>query len=312
MTNEAPADCVSRRARRLATGSLLLGFLSVPCTLTGVLGILLATPAIITGHMARSCARRLPANSGGGIALTGLCLGYLSVLLTACLVVIFTPGTFKPRDSALRAGCGDNLKRFGLACKMYAAEHDGRYPSLSPEPGRLMLSRAGFSPEYLHDISALVCPAVAEWNYIGDSFSLGRSQRPTEDLEDDRCYVYLGYALTNDAEVRAFADAYRARPEAGDGFSEDLIVPEGQGNTGANRIYRLREGIERLFIADVHHPSPDSIAPSQIPIVIEWPENHQRTGGYVLYMDGHVQFMPYPGRWPMTKETISMLKSLRE
>jgi len=33
-------------------------------------------------------------------------------------------------------------------------------------------------------------------------------------------------------------------------------------------------------------------------------------GGNVLFMDGHVEFMRYPGKWPMTEETVEILESL--
>ena len=33
-------------------------------------------------------------------------------------------------------------------------------------------------------------------------------------------------------------------------------------------------------------------------------------GGMVMYLDGHVEFIPYPGKWPMTEKTITTLTEL--
>ena len=38
----------------------------------------------------------------------------------------------------------------------------------------------------------------------------------------------------------------------------------------------------------------------------------QRGGSNVLFMDGRVEFIPYPGKWPMTEKFIKALESLDE
>jgi len=49
---------------------------------------------------------------------------------------------------------------------------------------------------------------------------------------------------------------------------------------------------------------------SRVPVLIERLGNHKDPGGHVLYLDGHVEFVPYPGPFPMTKETVALLESL--
>ena len=49
---------------------------------------------------------------------------------------------------------------------------------------------------------------------------------------------------------------------------------------------------------------------SKMPIMIERPNHHVPPGGNVLYIYGHVEFIPYPGKWPMTETTIGTLESL--
>ena len=48
-----------------------------------------------------------------------------------------------------------------------------------------------------------------------------------------------------------------------------------------------------------------------LPILIERP-GLQRGGSNVLFLDGRIEFMPYPGPWPMTEKFIKALESLDE
>ena len=55
----------------------------------------------------------------------------------------------------------------------------------------------------------------------------------------------------------------------------------------------------------------DGITLSRYPLFIERP-GLQRGGSNVLFWDGHVEFMEYPGPWPMTEKFIKALESLDE
>ncbi|MCK5862098.1 MAG: hypothetical protein KAH38_06415, partial [Candidatus Hydrogenedentes bacterium] len=88
------------------------------------------------------------------------------------------------------------------------------------------------------------------------------------------------------------------------------------GSAGGDTVYRLREGIERFFITDINNPGAGTSAQSTI--AVSWdtfgnPEhaaatagihvfNHVPGGCNVLYMDGHVQFVRYPGRFPIVND----------
>ena len=48
-----------------------------------------------------------------------------------------------------------------------------------------------------------------------------------------------------------------------------------------------------------------------IPVIIERP-GLQKGGSNVLFLDGHVEFIAYPGKWPMTEKFIKALESLDE
>jgi len=73
-------------------------------------------------------------------------------------------------------------------------------------------------------------------------------------------------------------------------------------------LQRVREGIERFMITDINNPAGSAKAQSELPIMADWVStdlgqefNHQPGGCNVLYMDGHVEFLKYPTRWPVNE-----------
>ena len=90
---------------------------------------------------------------------------------------------------------------------------------------------------------------------------------------------------------------------------------------------RLREGIERFMITDINNPAGSAIAQSAIPVMMDMASgygtvvpadggrgdpsgqvvakfNHIPGGLNVLYMDGHVEFVRYPGKFPATMDGV--------
>lgn len=79
---------------------------------------------------------------------------------------------------------------------------------------------------------------------------------------------------------------------------------------GPTMLYRLREGIERFFVTDINNPAATARAQSDIATMHDMlaatvnvegssVANHVPGGGNVLYLDGHVEFVRYPGTWPI-------------
>ena len=85
----------------------------------------------------------------------------------------------------------------------------------------------------------------------------------------------------------------------------DVEVPDGVngplGNGNGNTVYRLREGIERFLITDINNPAASATAQSETWIMGDLIStdvatyNHIPGGSNILYMDGHVEFLRYPG-----------------
>ena len=85
------------------------------------------------------------------------------------------------------------------------------------------------------------------------------------------------------------------------------------GTGGGDVVFRLRESIARFLITDINNPGASAQAQSSIAIM--WDTfgtsssednqggtnvfNHVPGGSNVLYMDGHVEFVKYPGRYPL-------------
>ena len=98
-------------------------------------------------------------------------------------------------------------------------------------------------------------------------------------------------------------------------FDEDIEFEHEE--RGTMTLYRLREGIERFFITDINNPASSSKAQSEIAVMYDttasditqastWDTtyslyNHVPGGANVLYMDGHVEFLKYPDKYPVSR-----------
>lgn len=78
------------------------------------------------------------------------------------------------------------------------------------------------------------------------------------------------------------------------------------GNGTSNTLLRLAEGVERFLVTDVNDPAATAVAQSGIWAMFDTATsrnrrvhlNHSPGGSNVLYMDGHVSYVPYiAARW---------------
>jgi len=192
-------------------------------------------------------------------------------------------------------------------------------------------------PEYLTDVNVLICPSDSTGQDRLDSGAWSLNNDPNGPLLPcrifDCSYYYTAWAITDDALVGpdgdvnsdAFAgDAGAALAALNPEFLSGLIVVaddltnqwESSGNDavfdrdiseGSTTVYRLREGIERFMITDINNPAASAMAQSEIFVITDEVSlhveqfNHVPGGCNVLYMDGHVEFIRYPGEMPVTK-----------
>jgi len=94
----------------------------------------------------------------------------------------------------------------------------------------------------------------------------------------------------------------------------DLPVQPGIGNGGGDTIYRLKEGNERFMMTDVNNPQTAAMAQSSVFTMLDHFGNlsgikffnHVPGGCNVLFMDGHVGWVPYVQPAPGQDNTESM------
>lgn len=206
-------------------------------------------------------------------------------------------------DAQLRDECVARLKEIGLALVAHA-ERDPQhlFPALSPAAGRLMFSHEVY-PAFLPDLTVMIAPADSD---AGPLMASGAINDPRL-MVDDHSFLYLGYVALNDTEVDAFALRYRETLGAGRRMEGDLAMSVGAGSGGTDVLYALRsEAVDRINAARPEQP----VSASAIPVLIERPEHYGAAGGHVLYLDGHVAFLSFPGPWPMTEKTVNTLLAL--
>lgn len=88
----------------------------------------------------------------------------------------------------------------------------------------------------------------------------------------------------------------------------DASVFDENIDSGSIQLERLREGIERFMITDINNPAASAKAQTEVWMVYDATNagssafmNHVPGGGNVLYMDGHVEFVRYPGETPVCR-----------
>lgn len=300
-----PSEAPASRTSGFAIASLIFGILSI------FLFILASIPAIICGIVALirigNSRGRL---TGKGLAISGIVVGMLFTLL---LPAILLPALARAREAARRSMCDNNLRQMAIVFRMYANESKGEvYPMLSSKPGGLTCAAEEVYPEYLEDPYVLHCPSDSD----APPMLAGANGNA---VPPNLSYTYLGYVIMNDDELEAFAEVYRQRVAQHLPFDEDLEAPPGRGSMGTNKFLRLRKGIERYLVADINDPSGSAKAQSLIPIMWDRAEsisgggimfNHFPGGANVLFLDGHVEFVLYPGSWPLTPRSLDVFSEL--
>jgi prepilin-type processing-associated H-X9-DG protein len=79
------------------------------------------------------------------------------------------------------------------------------------------------------------------------------------------------------------------------------------GNGGGTTLFHLCEGVERFTVQDVANPAASTLSQSEIFIMFDAFStnaadfNHIPGGSNVLFMDGHVEFIKYTGKAPITR-----------
>ena len=216
-----------------------------------------------------------------------------------------------------------------------------QFLALPPDPVYYVKAAPhGYSiyPEYLNDPNIMICPSTAEMGLLmnGDCGEIGPDvplapQDWNTGIWNDAdgnfnldcyadcpqiCYMYLGWMVNSVEDAQAWTfDGY---PDGLGTWTPTTHDPDddksGLTDLGESRtVYRLREGIERFLITDINNPAASAVAQSEVPVMfdevsdnIQW-FSHVPGGCNVLYLDGHVEFVKYPGEWPINEEYIEVM-----
>jgi hypothetical protein len=114
---------------RLKQGLAVTSFVFGLASLALCLGPLAGLPAIICGHMAHKRAKRAPAEfGGGGFAVAGYALGYTSLVLSLVIAALLIPAMSQKKTTDNRIQCVNNLKQMGVAFRIWATDHEDKFP----------------------------------------------------------------------------------------------------------------------------------------------------------------------------------------
>ncbi len=156
----------------LAIASMILGILSL------VMGGLTSLPAVICGHLSLSRMKKSAgAITGQGVAITGLVTGYIGLAVFALFFLGLIAGIALPvfnqvQIKAQQVKALAEAKQVGLACKLYAGDHDGKYPE----------SLDDLVPKYFTDKRLLVCHLAKDGPNEGYDYAGGKDTDPATDV----------------------------------------------------------------------------------------------------------------------------------
>ncbi len=200
-----------------------------------------------------------------------------------------------------------------------AGDPDGIFtPFLKGGAGPLMTDPSAKRWAQLDVLNRMYSYSYAAWATIDDHSRRGlvvgwRQHR------DNVCGTTARHGFCDyDADINLeFYNQYNNEHTSYSGDNPDQPPVYCRGSNGGPVLYRLREGIERFFITDINNPAGSAQAQSGIAIYVDnfattlnssgksFDDrislfNHIPGGSNVLFMDGHVEFIKYPGKFPMT------------
>lgn len=196
-------------------------------------------------------------------------------------------------------------------------------------------------PDVLTDPLVAVCPSdpeISQKDALNPITKTYDFHLPCDDTRRgfrlvDESYIYFGWMLdqleSNDPQVPLtlssvtgnvpgqLAGLIAALESAADPVGvtdQNIVLGAPFGNAGRDEVFRLFEGGERFLVTDINNPAATARAQSNLPIMFDTvSENivdysHVPGGSNVLYMDGHTEFILYPGVAPVNEGVARVMR----
>ncbi len=188
-------------------------------------------------------------------------------------------------------------------------------------------------PEYMTDLNVIYCPSSAVID-PGDHHYGNDVKNPVDPCAVvDLAYMYFGWSILDEIVTAPGTDPNSMNPTPNSNltsilltrllnratnpaaYDDDIKYNDVYENGREKTLYRFREGIERFLITDINNPGAGNKAQSELPVL--WDQistdptgsgfNHIPGGCNVLYLDGHVEFIRYPGKSPVTSSMATLM-----
>ena len=147
---------------------------------------------------------------------------------------------------------------------------------------------------------------------IGDpnatlSFNLAPSSAGVPDQANAGILEAVIMALARHAQAGPDGNEYDQDLDLNDNAQLPPAVQEALYGHSVETMYLLRDGIERFFITDINNAGASAVAQSGLVMMYDLIStkvsefNHVPGGSNVLFMDGHVSFVKFPGDFPVSR-----------
>lgn len=194
-------------------------------------------------------------------------------------------------------------------------------------------------PEYISDHDIVWCPSWVANDSPLDRYDKSKGNndgiiQPEEWAKEP--FDYTGWMILDDVQILGFDKIGQEGSGPGGRWEESEFIDTPFGELaqlnfdtngrasdedfttelhpgtqlGFDTMFRLRQGIERFLITDINNPGAAANGASFVPVVWDHISTfvkdfaHVPGGANVLYLDGHVEFVKYPGdRFPMTEDS---------